>query len=77
MAKEPSFGTPRAALTCLLSNSFRTMSIDVFPDYFTLSHFLVASCCFQKKNTIFIKFCTKFWVKQAKILVSKCTKCSK
>ena len=71
MMKEFSFGTPCGVLTCLLTLNLRTMSIGVFPDYFSFSYFLAIS--FLEKKIKFIKFCTKLHVKQARFFLFKCT----
>ena len=69
--KERSFGTPHGFLTFLLTLSLRMTPIGVFPDDLNFSHFSATSCCFKKKKSKFIKFCTKFYIKQATFLPSK------
>ena len=66
MTKEPSFGTPRGVLSCLLILSLRATSIGPFPDYISFSHFFNKFLLFLGKITKFIKFWTKFYVRQAK-----------
>ena len=45
--KGPSFGALRRVLTCLIILSLRKTHICAFSDYFSFSHFLGTSCCFQ------------------------------
>ena len=56
MIKEPSFGTPRGLLICLLTLSLRTTPAGVVPGYFNFGHFLATSCCVYKKRLSSLKF---------------------
>ena len=50
--KEPSFGTPRGVMTCLLTLSLRTTPIGVFSDYFSFSHFWPLTIAFKTKELL-------------------------
>ena len=56
LIKEPSLGTPRGLLPCLLSLSLGMTPIGVFSDYFSLSNFLASSCCLQRKRLSSLNF---------------------
>ena len=73
MIKEPSFGTPRGLLTCLLTLSLRTTPAGVFPGYFNFGYFLATSCCLYKKRLSSLKFTLNLASKKNNFLSSKCT----
>ena len=73
MTKEPSYGTPPRVLTCLLTLNLRMTLIGGF--FWTnsvLAIFWPLPVAFRIKKK-FIKFRTKFQVRQAKFLPFKCT----
>ena len=70
MTKEPSFGTPRRFLTCLLTLILRTTPVGVLKDYFSFSHGLATSCYLYMRRLISLKSALNFQSK--KLIFSVC-----
>ena len=74
MTKEPSFGTPRRFLTCLLTLSLRATPVGILKDYFSFSHGLATSCYLSMRRLSSLKSAINF---QSKKLIFFRLLCSK
>ena len=73
MTKRPSFETTRGFLTWLLTLRQRKPHVCGFQDCFSFSHFFGYFLPLLKRKTKFFKYWTKFGIKEAKVLPSRCS----